>query len=788
VPKGPSLNPDDKRLAVMVEDHPIEYGSFEGVIPQGNYGAGTVMVWDDGAYGVLGAATREDTEKAVLDGLAKGRLKIVLQGQKLKGEFALFRTGRSDEKNWMLIKHRDPFASNVSILDDDLSAKTGRTLEQIAEAPQYWHSNRAKPELDLADAPAAEMPHNIRPMLAQSRSEAFDDPNWVFEIKWDGFRAIAEVDGSNVRLYSRKNISLAKRFPAIVDSLKRLGHQAVLDGEIVVLDQAGKPQFDLLQNYGTWKRGTLVYYVFDLLYLDGRDLRRLPLTRRKLTLSQIIGRSNVRLCEHVEEHGNDFFELVADQGLEGVIAKDSRSPYLVGRRSNYWLKIKAKRRQEVVIAGFTDERSNRNNIGSLVVGVREGNSLVYVGHVGSGFTVNTLDDLRRRLAPLIEKSCPFQKKPKVNAPVHWVRPTLSCEVSFSDWTRDRRLRQPVFMGLREDAKSSGVQRASNQSEKSTSGNRKPIPVIDPPSLTNGLVRIDGQNVRLSNLEKVYWPADGYTKRNLIEYYASIAEFILPYLRDRPLSLLRHPNGIESSSFFQKDMSAQPPPDWVRSIRLRSEQSEREKQWVTCQDRPTLVYLANLGCIEMNPWNSRIDSLEFADYLLLDLDPVEIAFDELVRAAQEMRRILDQIGAVGYCKTSGKRGLHIYVPLGGRYTHEHAKQFAQLLTHVLHRRLPEITSLVRDPAKRRGRVYLDFLQNGKGKTLAAAYSVRPVPSACVSTPLTWKEVRRGLDPSRFTIKNMAHRLLSVGDLWTGVLGDGIDVQACLERVNQLLSKY
>jgi bifunctional non-homologous end joining protein LigD len=664
-----------------------------------------------------------------------------------------------------------------------IKRRTRRLADDSDQNPQL---------LDLSDAPKAAMPRNIKPMLATPRAEAFDHPDWIFEIKWDGYRAIAEVDSAGVRLYSRNNLSMEKRFASIVRSLTRLGHEAVLDGEAVILDSSGKPQFQLLQNHGGTKEGTLVYQVFDLLYVDGHDLRTLPLRRRKEILSQIVNLPNVRVSEHIEQHGREFYRVVAEQGLEGIVAKDGRSRYLAGRRSDSWVKIKAKRRGLAVIGGFTEQLGNSKVIGSLILGAYQGDDLIYIGHVGTGFTDRTLANLRQAFAPLLQEGCPFKKRPKANAPVRWMRPVHVCEIAYTEWTSDLRLRHPAFLGIR-----NGVSPLDVQCQSSAEGNGATAANVRPAStkrfakaseyqIVNGSVRIDDRVLKFTNLDKIYWPNDGYTKRDLIEYYLQVADFIVPYLKDRPLSLLRHPNGITGSSFFQKDMSAQPPPEWVQTVLLRSTDDEREKRWILCQDRTTLGYVANLGCIELNPWNSRIQSLERVDYLLLDLDPVEISFDQVVRVAQEARRLLDEIGAVGFCKTSGKRGLHVYVPLAGSLSHGQAKQFAELLASVIHQRLPEITSLVRDPAKRKGRVYPDFLQNGREKTLVAAYSVRPVPGAWVSTPLAWNEVKRGLDPSRFTIKTIGRRLDKVGDLWEGVLGAGIDVRTCLERLKGLLS--
>jgi bifunctional non-homologous end joining protein LigD len=635
------------------------------------------------------------------------------------------------------------------------------------------------------------MPRNVKPMLATPTPEPFDDPNWLFEIKWDGYRGIAEVEAGKVRLYSRNQLSFDKQYAPIVDSLKHLGHDALLDGEVVVLDAAGKPSFDLLQNYARTRCGSLVYYVFDLLYLDGHDLRGLPLLCRKALLGAMLPNlPNVRVSEYIEGHGRHFFQVVAERQLEGIVAKDARSRYLTGRRGDAWRKIKARLRQQVVIGGFTEPKGRRSGLGSLLLGVYQGADLVYVGHAGTGFSDAMLAELQDRLRPFVQDQSPFQRRPKSNGPAHWLRPELVCEVAFTAWTADRHLRHAVFLGLRPGVLATGVaiERASQPGNAAGSGlERKAVDRIELPKPKGGPIGVDGRVVSLTNLDKVYWPEDGYTKRDLLEYYADVADVIVPYLKDRPLSLLRHPNGIRGASFFQKDVTAQSPPEWAQTVRLRSESGEKEKQWILCQDRATLLYLANLGCIELNPWNARVGALDQADYLLLDLDPEDVPFPDVVRVAQEARRVLNQIGAVGYCKTSGKRGLHIYVPLGGRYNHEHAKQFAQLLAYLVHARLPHLTSLVRDPRKRQQRVYLDYLQNGQGKTLAAAYSVRPVPGACVSTPLAWKELGRRLDPSRFTLKTLARRLDKVGDLWAGVLGPGIDLAACLQRITSLSAR-
>jgi bifunctional non-homologous end joining protein LigD len=774
----------------MVEDHPIEYGDFEGVIPKDNYGAGAVMLWDAGTYSVPGVTGRADTEKAVQDGLARGRFHIILDGEKLRGEFAIFRINPQDQKTWLLRKIEDDAASDQPLPDDDLSVQTSRTMAEITANRSLPKRSHHKKKLDLRRTPVSAMPTNVKPMLASAAAQSFDRPGWLFEIKWDGYRAIAEVDRDHVRLYSRNQLSFEKRFPAIVESLRRMDHEAVLDGEIVVLDQAGKPRFQLLQNHARSRQGTLVYYVFDLLYIDGHDLRALPLVRRKEILAQVIEHlPNVRLSEHVVEQGQAFFEAVSRQQLEGIVAKDGKSRYRSGIRSHSWLKIKTQRRQEAVIGGFTEPRGHREHFGSLVLGVFEGPDLVYIGNAGTGFSETTLNDLRARLIPLIQRGCPFKKRPQTNARATWVKPELVCEVSFGSWTEDGQVRHPVYVGLREDKAAASVRRETMVDDRGAESDHQKRHAAkgtsqQPENAKTGRLQLSGVNVQVTNLDKVYWPAEGYTKGDLIGYYREVSSVILPYLRDRPESLHRHPGGIQGESFFQKDIRPQKPPEWVPTVMLPSDSGRKEIEAVVCQDEATLVYLANLGCIELNPWNSRVGNLDFADYLVLDLDPEEVSFDRVVDTAGELHKLLDEIGADGFCKTSGKRGLHIFVPLGSRYTHEQARQFAELLVQITHRRLPGVTSLVRDPRKRQNRVYLDFLQNGKGKTLAAAYCVRPHAGATVSTPLKWSEVRHGLDPSRFTIRTLPRRLQRTGDLWRSVLGSGIDVKRCLEIIATL----
>lgn len=459
VPKGPSLDPSVKRLAVMVEDHPFEYKDFEGVIPEGNYGAGSVIIWDRGIYHHPGARDRKESEKLLREGLKKGDLKFVLEGLKLRGEFAVVKTGK-DGKAWLLLKKKDPYAAKGIILGDNRSVASHRTLEEVSltgsEKPSIKRVNRirlreAEEGGDLGAAPVKPMPHRMRPMLATLSRGPFDHPEWIFEVKWDGYRAIAEVRHGGVSLYSRNGILLNRKFPSIAQALQGFDFEAIMDGEIVVVDDQGNPDFQMLQNYRKAAKGHLVYYVFDLLYFRGHDLTGLPLLRRKDLLQRILpSASNIRFSDHIWNEGVSFFDAARNRGLEGILAKHSQSPYLAGRRSRQWMKVKTRLTQEGVIAGYTEPRGRRTYFGSLVLGVFERGELVYIGQSGGGFTSDNLKGIYEQLQPLVRKACPFKVPPDIAPAVTWLKPKLVCEVAFQGWTGEGLMRQPVFLRLRED--------------------------------------------------------------------------------------------------------------------------------------------------------------------------------------------------------------------------------------------------------------------------------------------------------------------------------------------------
>lgn len=762
VPKGPSLDPEDKRLAMMTEDHPYDYRKFEGIIPKGNYGAGEVIVWDEGYYEPKEHADTQ--QKKLKSQLHKGHLSFILHGEKLKGEFALVKNPKMGENAWLLVKKKDEYASGQDITRQNQSVITGETLK----------SDEARAEnktLDLTGAEKSDMLSDVKPMLATLTREPFNDDEWIFEIKWDGYRAIAS-NNNRTELYSRNGNSFIDKYTSLVNELKKLKHKAILDGEIVALDEDGKSRFEWLQNYNKKPRGNLVYYVFDLLWVDGHDTTGLPLLKRKELLKEIVPeKSNIIYSDHIIGSGKAFFATAEKQKLEGIMAKLAKSTYHQGKRSKSWLKVKTHLRQEAVICGFTEPRGSRKHIGALILGVYEDNELVYIGHTGGGLESAQMPELRGRLEKLERKTSPFKTTVKPNAPVHWVQPKLICEVTFSEWTSDGRMRQPILVGMRSDKAPEDIRKEMPKETREVKNKAETSkkPISRKPS-----------KLKLSHLDKIFWPEAGLSKGDLVEYYRAVTSYILPYLKDRPESLLRHPNGYKGKSFFQKDVG-DIRPKWVRTVPVYSESNQKEINYLVCDDEETLIYMVQLGCIEVNPWNSRVSALEKPDWVVMDLDPEDIPFSEVIKTAKAVRGVCEELNIPSYPKTSGKTGFHIYIPMGAKYTYGQAKNFAEIIANLVHNRLPEKTSLVRSPSKRQGKVYIDYLQNRKGQTLAAPYSARPTKYASVATPLDWSEVTDKLDPNIFTIKNTLNRLEQIGDIWKPVLGEGIDLSKVLKNI-------
>lgn len=736
VPKGPSLNPLQKRLAVEVEDHPVDYISFKGDIPEGNYGAGHVDIWDTGTFQPVNEAHEDISEKQALAGLKKGELKFRVKGDKLNGEFVLIRLKKDNEKNWLLIKHRDEFAVNTVYDAEKVKGDRAKAISL---------PRKSKPK---------KLKSFISPMLATITKMPFDDKDWIFEIKWDGYRAIAETGKKEIRLYSRNGLDFSDRFPPIYQSLQKIKHKAVLDGEIVLLNEKNLPDFQKLQHYESHLNLPLVYYVFDLLELDGKNTEKLPLIERKKLLKKLIGKNKaIRYCDHIEEQGTSFLEQAKAQGLEGIIAKKKDSEYTEGYRSKQWLKIKNVQTTEVVIAGYTKPRGSRAHFGSLIVANKKGRSWEYRGHVGTGFSMETLGELKKAMKPYETTDSPFKDKVPVNDEVTWLKPKLVADIGYAEITRDKIFRHPVFLRLRDEKTAKEV-------------NEEVVTEIKDVKRKEA-VKVGAHKVTFTNTHKVFWPDEGYTKSDLIDYYDKMSAFILPYLKGRPLSLKRNPNGIRDEGFFHKD-AGENVPAYVDVFKVKSGVG-KTIDYIVCNNKATLLYLANLGCIEINPWNSRSTAEDKPSWMVIDIDPSDKnSFEQVVDTAVAVKQVLDKAGIEGYCKTSGASGLHVYVPMKNKYTYEEVKDFAKLVALRVQELLPDTTTLERSLKKRGPRIYIDYLQNRIGQTLASVYSLRPVPGAQVSTPLEWREVNHKLHPSQFTIQNIFDRLKEKGDLFKKVL--------------------
>ena len=767
VPKGPSPNPADKRLAVMVEDHPLEYASFEGQIPEGNYGAGAVILWDRGSWIPLNEPD---------EGLRKGKLLFELKGYKLRGRWTLVKTKRAP-KEWLLIKERDNYVSEsgTESFPQD-SILSGRTVHALKEGRSPATAVLTK--LKNLGAPRRRVaPAHIKVMLAQAGT-AFSKPGWLFEIKYDGYRLVVARTNEAAILYSRAGNDLTASFPEIATAVEALPFEHILiDGEVVVHDERGIPSFSRLQKRGRLTRRTDIQraslelpatlYAFDLLGFGGYDLRALPLHTRKSLLKDVLPSIGpVRYSDHIEEHGEELYEQVLDMGLEGIVAKHSDSRYRAGR-SPWWVKISAERTGDFVVAGYTDSKSTQPEFGALLLAAYQGGELVYAGRAGSGFTHKDRKEIGERLKSAISSEPPRAALAENGA--HWVRPEFVCEVKFKETTPDGLLRQPVFIRLRYDKHTSECVREFKDA-------------LPEPAQSPTMPAIE-RTVTFTNPKKVFWPNEGYTKGDLIEFYRRIAHWLLPYLADRPVVLDRFPDGIDGKSFFQKD-APQFAPDWIRIERLWSEHSEREIGYFIVEDEASLLYIVNLGTIPLHVWSSRMGSLERPDWCILDLDPKGAPFKDVVKIAKAIRSLCEAIKLPSFLKSSGSAGLHVLVPLGKQYTYHQSRTLGELLARVVIRELPDIATITRALSGREGRVYIDYVQNGHGRLLVAPFSVRPLTGAPVSMPLRWRELTSKLDPRKFTIKNAVKRMRSLQeDPLLKVLELKPDLHAALEHLAQ-----
>jgi bifunctional non-homologous end joining protein LigD len=701
VPKGVPLDPGQRALAVHVEDHPLDYATFAGEIPQGNYGAGTVEIWDNGTYELV-------EEKA------DGGLTVRLHGKRLEGTWTLIPAHLDGkEQNWLLMRKRDESSAGAT--------ETGR--------------------------------RTYRPMLATLADELPHGDEWAFEVKWDGYRALGYVRGGDAKLLSRNGNDLTGRFPAVAKALEKTvrSPECVVDGEVCAIDEHGRPSFSAMQQ---GKPGTpLVYEVFDVLEIDGVPVVDQTLVERRELLEALLDSSvkNVQVSGFFDD-GAALLTAAKAQGLEGVMAKRRGSRYLEGGRTRDWLKVKTHGRQEFVICGWTKGQGRRaGSFGALVLGAYRGEELQWVGNCGTGFDEKTIDQLLSKLQPLVRETTPLVEVPKMpkvkKGDVTWVDPKLVAEVRFAEWTHDGHLRAPVFVGLRDDKPARDVRRES------------PVAAVE-------------SRVKFSNLAKVFWPEEGITKGDLIDYYREVAPVLLPHLRDRPFTMRRYPDGAFGKAFFQKDAPSHTP-DWIPRFRVEvsTRESPRTKRWIEApivNDEDALLWMANMGCIDMNTWYSRVDRPDRPDFVLFDLDPSpDVGFKETVQVALIVKAALDALGLVSFPKTSSADGMHVLVPVERRYSYDETREFSEIVGGAIARTHRGLATTEWAKSKRRG-VLIDSNQNGEGKTIASAYSVRPRPGAPVSTPLRWDEVNESLDPAAFTMDVVLGRVRKHGDLFAGVL--------------------
>lgn len=762
VPKGPSPNPEDKRFAALVEDHPLDYADFEGRIPDGNYGAGHVIVWDCGTYIELNSFE---------EGFEEGKLLFELRGHKLRGRWTLVRmkgnrgaaSGQNAGKEWLLIKERDQWAGAAAPNDD--SVYSGLTLADMSDPGRP--SKRLARRLSRIDPrPPKSGAFQVEPMLARP-GEAFDREGWIFEIKYDGYRLLIEKSEGEVTLRSRNGNDLTESFPEIAKSAARLPYaQFVIDGEAVVLDERGVPSFSLMQRRGRAGISTAtdyaaVHYAFDLPQALECDLRDVALAKRKALLRTMLpSAGTIRYSDHIDRFGTEAFRSMRELGIEGVVGKRADSAYRSGR-SHDWIKVRVVRTGDFVIAGWVPNKSNGRDLGALALAEFRDDRLTFCGRLGSGLGGATRETLMRRLRGL-GKGAALDADPDIR----WVRPALVCEVAYQEYTGDGRLRQPSFHRLRDDKPP-----------------RECVGAYDDPNPAR--VRPAAQReVVVTNPDKVFFPEKGLTKDDLVRYYERVAEWMLPYLRNRPLVLTRFPDGIDGKSFYQRD-APDFVPDWVKRTSLWTQEEERDVNYFMVDDAAALKYLANMGAIPVHVWHSRIDSLERPDWCVLDLDPKEAPFEDVIEIAKELRDLLEEIELPGYLKTSGASGLHILLPMARRLTHDQSRSFAELLARVIVSRRPDLCTVVRAVRKRSSKVYIDYMQNRHGQLIVAPFSARAEAAASVSMPVKWSELNGRLGNANYHIENALRRLRRVGDPMCDLLTDEPDLERALARLGRLM---
>ena len=832
VPKGPSLDPAEKRLAVPTEDHPFDYASFEGVIPPGQYGAGEVIVWDCGVYSPDEVEPwvdeRAEAERQVREGLQNGKLSVLLRGEKVKGSFALVRTSRG--KDWLLVKHKDRFVSK-----DDITARNRSVLSGIAVDEMKAMPVQRIAAANLVPAGKEEpMREDLEPMQAELADAPFNKADWMWEPKLDGYRLLAFIKKMRVSLRSRRGLELARQFPGLAAELAKQGPSMILDGEIVAFDPSGKPSFNALQNRfqlkterdiaAAEKSTPVVFYAFDLLHFAGVDLRKAVYLDRRRYLAQCLLPSPLVQLVHASDDGVELYAAALASGFEGVIGKRKQSRYESGRRSASWLKVKSTRSADFVVGGYTKGKGGRAPLGALLVGYWDGKNLRYASHVGSGFDDRSLPLVRARLEALERRTCPFADKPEMNAPTTWVEPKAVVEVKFQGWTDDGSLRAPVFLRLRDDIDARSVRREAQGTIEPKSSSESEIDDVlrQLERITaNGAISIGSHTIKLSNLDRVYWPADAalkqpaLTKRDLLRYLAQVSPFMLPHLADRPLTMIRMPDGIRGQRFYQKHWAQERPP-FVDTITVFSEHKDESHDYLLCNNLPTLLWLAQSGTLEFHVWHSRArpgsDSpvtstdyssslgalessiLSYPDYVVFDIDPYiysgkeapgeepelnTVAFQKGKEVAFKLRELLNTMSLEPIVKTSGKTGLHVFLPIRRTIDFDIAREVSEQVGRHLMRLAPKDVTLEWSVPKRTGKIFMDYNMNVRGKTLNVAYSPRGAAGAPVSMPLTWDELA-GAHPLDFRITNAAGFVTPSGDRWRDVLQKKQSLEATLER--------
>ncbi|MDB4907807.1 MAG: ligD [Gemmatimonadetes bacterium] len=780
VPKGPSPDPAVKRLAMEVEDHPMEYNSFEGTIPQGEYGGGTVMLWDRGTYSADDASDGDD-ESAMREGLDAGKVSITFHGERMLGSWALVRTAREGKPQWLLMKHRDDYAEEGGdlVAEHVTSVESERTMDAIAESRRKWHSNRGKPAKKAAKKAGARSPAKLpplEPMLATPGTEAPTGKGWIYEPKYDGIRILAVAVDSRVALITRNGLDKSAGFPEITEAVRelheKLGEPVVLDGEIVALENGEPARFQALQGrMHVADRGSVTrhrsespaaFYAFDLL-VEGSDvLVTEPWRARRDRLTHLFESGpTLRLGDVLGTSSEKAIRLAAANGWEGVIAKQQDAPYRPGERSRAWMKVKLDWREEFVIGGFTEPRNSREHFGALLLGYYDkAGDFVYAGHTGSGFSQKTLSAMAKKLQRLERKTSPFVTKPRTNSPAHWVTPQLIAEIKFSEWTNDGKLRQPIFVGLRDDKEPTDVVYDRDTKQVAKQVAKKVAKQVAKKVAKN----VADTPIPLTKLDKVFFPKGKKTKGDMIDYYTFAAPYILPAITDRPLVLKRYPDGIKGEAFYQQKAPDDPPPG-VRVEKVADVGLTPARRLIG-GNLATLLYLVQLGAISVDPWHSRVDTIGCADYSIIDLDPGPRApFKRAVQVARWVKEELDELGLHASIKTSGASGIHAYLPLARGTPNDAARMVAELVATRIAEKHPRQATIMRWVKQRpSGSIYVDYLQNIRGKTVATAYSLRARPDATISTPLRWEELTDDLDPREFTLDTIEARLAEVGDLW------------------------